>query len=185
MVSNPTRCDSIFDLFFSSDPDCIFACHTLEYISNHNAVLIESTFSASQRNIIRKTFLNYSKVDSNQLLRSFDPFSSEFRHLFNTGSVADNWVVLKDKIHCLIKEYVPSASIKRSVTSPSLNNYFAKISQTKKKGLFTTAKTRNTPESWVKYNASAKTFKLEIKTSKSMFLNRDLSHLSLTDPRKF
>lgn len=126
IVLDPTRGDSVLDLLFSSHPECMSACHILETISDHNAVLINSTFSPAKRNIIRKTFLNFSKVDANKLQFSFDSFSSEYLQFFDTRSVSENWALLKDKITEIVKECVPVVFINKNLKSPWFNNYHKK-----------------------------------------------------------
>lgn len=126
----------------------------------------------------------YSKVDFDSIIACLSDYFPLYNKNFDSRSVNDNSCLYRGKLQDLIEVYVPCAVIKSNVSSPWCNRSLRSLSNQKKR-LFRTAKSVNTPESWLRYSYCASRYDIELRDRKHMLFYDTLPSILQSNPRQF
>ena len=116
VVSEPTRItettSSILDLFFTSNQTLINKIEVISGISDHEAVLIESSLKPLNVKIPARKVYQYRKGDYEGMRAEISSFQTEFESQADTIDVEQLWTLFKNKIHSLMNKYIPSKQLR-------------------------------------------------------------------------
>jgi endonuclease/exonuclease/phosphatase family metal-dependent hydrolase len=110
------KSNACLDLVLSNSPGLVAKTETIAGISDHLGVTTYLNINANQVNKDKpntKTIHLYSKTDWDLVCQELTSFQAEYMSSNPTlRSVIQNWDLIKNQIHFLIKKYVPTRVIK-------------------------------------------------------------------------
>jgi len=149
-VNSATREENILDVFFTNRPSLVHTCHTIPGISDHEAVLIESSIILPpQQTKLRKIIL-WNQADTQSIKESIEQFSTEFFEKYSQSTPVD---ILWEEFRLLCIDCISSIPTRSMCTiqkQPWITSYIRRLSR-KKKRLYKIAKQTNSPHKWQAY----------------------------------
>ena len=107
MVSMPSRCNNIIDLFFTTHSSLVDKCVSIPGVEDHDAVLLDMSTTAQCNKSIKRKILLWNKADLSSLRYDLNMFSSNFV-LQSFPDVNSCWTVFRINVIQLMKKYVPN-----------------------------------------------------------------------------
>ena len=116
VVRGPTRitenCSSLTELFFTNNPSLINTSRVIPGISDHEAVFVESSLRPFfQKTPNRETYV-YKKANFQAIRDSLRDFRQPFIDRSANLTVNELWLFFKNKITSLMKEHIPTKTIR-------------------------------------------------------------------------
>ena len=157
LVQEPTRINSLLDLFFTNTPGLILNCSTTSGICDHEAVLIETTIQPNKKKPIKRKIHLWNKIDIPTIQKEVHQLSTS---LLETFSVEDNvneiWLFLKTGLESIMHKNIPTKFTSSKTHQPWINTETKRLIRRKNRW-FQRAKKCNSERVWNKYrDAKAK-----------------------------
>lgn len=183
LVLEPTRCNHILDLIFTTHPDQTIT-QVLEEISDHK--LIHCTFSLprADRGEVTKQIRNFARADIEKISRMMTSFVSNFEVNFNNQNADENWTAFRDKLKEIESACVPLTTLKTGINDPWFTRE-VKTCLNKKKRAYRKAARSKSADDWLNYKKVSSEVKIEIHKAKDKYFNKTLPDTLSSDPKKF
>ena len=107
VVTQPTRCNHILDLFFTSNPTLVDEVSILPGLSDHDIVQINVNVRLSQNKQVPRNIPLYKKADWDQLKQSMRDFYSELQTDLATSDVQELWDKFASRLEQGIEKFIP------------------------------------------------------------------------------
>ena len=112
----PTRItedvSNVLDLFFTNNTTLVTNADTLPGISDHDILVIESSLRPFTPKKPPRNIFQYKKADFNAIQQELDNGFEHFKNETSTMCPEDMWKIFKDKIHQLMKQFIPTKVVK-------------------------------------------------------------------------
>ena len=149
LQKEPTRYNNILDLTFTNNPSLIKSCTVVPGISDHSAVVIDSTIRPNYILSKKRKVHQFKKAQWEDLYKECDEITKEIQLKFNAGDCINSlWDIFKSKLHKAIDNYIPSKNIRMNNDLPWMNGNLRKLVRKKTKLHKKATKSRN----WTKFN---------------------------------
>ena len=166
-----TRENSILDLYITNRPTLTKEINTIPNISDHEgAILVDASITPMATMKPPRKCLLFSKANWPKMKDDMQIFTDEFLETANAKSLNENWEDLKNKIHSITNEHVPSRMTKSKTKTPWMNQQLKRMSR-KKARLFRTAKKSNNPKRMKHFKEFQKVFKKECRKAHTDYIN--------------
>lgn len=188
IVSNPTRhndkSSNLLDLILTSHSDYASPLTHLPGLSDHSVLHASFQCGIPAPTKTRKTITLYDKGNYTDMNIKLAEFSSSFFTGFLERSVETNWLLFKNKIHELIKTYIPTITVTEKHSSPWFNTTLKRLNN-KKKRLYRAARHSNSECAWQKYYTAEKTYLSLASQSKRSFFSTTLPNILRNNSKQF
>jgi len=173
-VNTATRGNNILDVFLTNRPSLVKSCHVVPGISDHEAVVVESSISSAPHQHSLRTIYVWHKANITSIRSAIDQFSSNFFTLYSTSTSIDIlWEEFKSLCsNCL--SYIPTKLCSSENKKPWINSHIKRLSR-KKQRLYNLAKSSHCPSKWQTYKNFKKTVQQESRRAYHRYIS------SLTD----
>lgn len=185
--TQPTRQDSILDLLFTTQPDCVSSSLTFPGISDHQAVLSTINIQPKRSKSPQRTVFTYSKANyaaikhDMQLLaeQSFSPNNHD--HL--SRPVDGDWSLFKSSFLTSVNKYIPTKKLPTNQRPPWMTKTISNLIKRKAKS-HSAWKASNSPTDHQTYHNLRKITKRAIRKAQSSHLNEVVNKLE-SNPKPF
>lgn len=188
LVTQPTRTSlasaNVLDLVLTSSPDLVHSLAFTPGLSDHCFIHFSVNTDPKRTVSKPKRIRDYRKADFSAINSELEAFLGDYMAQFYERTVNANWVLFKDKVHYLIKKYIPLRIIPCKHRAPWFNISLKRLLNRKKR-LFRKARQRNHPDAWSKYRHSNEIFKKAVKKAKNVFFKDTLPLLLVENTKKF
>ena len=155
MVDFPTRRNNTLDIFATNRPSLVTVCKTVPGISDHEAVLVESSTKVYSQPSAPRTVYKWNKADWAELKSRTEYFSTIFTLEFST----DTWINqmwIKFKNFCLlILSSIPSKVSNGKSTHLRITPLFKRLSK-RKQHMYNKARLSHHQNDWAQYYSPKK-----------------------------
>ena len=119
MQKEPTRQDSVLDLYITNRPSLVKTITTIPSISDHDgAILVDSDIvPAYSKKKPRKTFV-FSKANWSKMKEDASTFVTSFLEALLETSVDENWEKIKGHLTSSMAKHIPSRTTSRKQYQP-------------------------------------------------------------------
>ena len=136
MVTFPTRCDNILDLFITNRPALVSRCCPLPGIGDHDIVLVDSSLFVPKKKPVSRKIHLWKRADTVAMRKACSTFQESFLTSFNSSSsVNDMWLSIKTNLSHLLDMYVPSKMTSTRYSQPWVNTDVKKVIKEKEKAI--------------------------------------------------
>lgn len=188
ILTEPTRVTqetaSLLDLILTNRPDSMSSITYLREISDHKVIHADFMFSPTLPPSQNKTIRLYNKGNYEAINNHLTNFFTDFEAAYQSRSIHENWVLLKNKFNELINTFIPKISFRVSRQKPWFTKTLKRL-ENKKKRLFRSAKSKPNPCAWERYYEAEETYLNAIIEAKRSFFLIDLPNILINNPRKF
>jgi len=123
VVDKPTREKATLDLVLMNTISCLNRVETLPPLADHDTVLVEADIRAQRvKPTPRKVYI-WRKSNWEDMRHELEAFCQEYMAMDKSSlHCNDIWLLIKTKLHDLLKAYVPSKLIKDKFSVPWVDN---------------------------------------------------------------
>ena len=148
LVDSPTQSGNILDLFFTNKPSLVQKCHVVSGISDHEIVMVATeTMTLRQPSKSHKIYL-WNNVNLSDMRDNMNNFTEEFCHQYTVETSVENlWVCLRNKLHDLLKHFVPHKNLRNNHQQPWIT-YDIKHFRRRKRLAYNPAKATKSSVHW-------------------------------------
>ncbi|XP_072021445.1 uncharacterized protein [Amphiura filiformis] len=184
LVTEPTRKDSILDLFLVSNPTIVEYTKVLPGLSDHSMVKIHVNTGCSTAKPARRKFFLYKKGKFDDLRKDLQTFGQCFLQDMKSRSVNESWIHLRDSLMQLTEKYIPSkySSTRFNLPwfSPALRRQSRKLQRLYNKQ----CKSKN-PEDSKLFKSARKAYKRNLNKAHNEYISAMLEEDLQQNPKKF
>lgn len=171
MITTATRNNAILDLFFSTNPECVTSISTMESISDHALIHIQTSQKVNRSANIPKQIFVFSRANNDGMTAAILNFERYYMSSHDERTASENWLLIKNMFIELLHTFVPKTAIPSDLASPWFTNSLKRMLN-KKKRLFLKAKRLDDFAAWSSYRFHSKLCKSEVKKAKLTFFFR-------------
>ena len=146
---DPTREDSVPDLFCTNKPGLVKSTSTIPGILDHDIIAADCDIRARHTRKAPRKIHMFSKADWTKLKEESKIFCDDFLQRHVDRSVEENYSALKQHLTDIINKYIPSRTSSSRFNLPWMNTTLRRMCR-KKQRLYNTAKA---PNRWAKFKA--------------------------------
>lgn len=184
VISCPTRGNNTLDLLLTTCPDDIKSLNILPAISDHSLLDISIALPFAKKSPTTKLITDYKRGNYDAMNNELKRFYSSFCKTYETRTPNSNWELYKNELLNLKTKFIPSLLVKSDSNNPWFNNHLKRL-RNRKKRLYRSAKSKNEPLAWDRYQSCATEYVKEIADAKDKFFSTDLLSILHTNPNKF
>ena len=117
MVTSPTRKDNTLDLYLTNYPSLVPRVETAPGLSDHDTVYLEFDLNPTRQRPVKRDIKLYNKANWTELKNTASVLSNEITSKYSINSDTESiWKDLKDGLHNMENDHVPSKTIGTSKT---------------------------------------------------------------------
>ena len=150
MVNTPTRGSNVLDIFITDRPSLVESCDTVDGISDHEAVFIESLVTAHLTLPSRRTIYLWSQADLQNVKNRTGSLCEEFVSSYSSSIPVEilwnNFVRICDTCLDLVPTKLSSSSFKQ----PWITTHIKRLSRRKQRA-YNYARKTNQAHQWSNY----------------------------------
>jgi hypothetical protein len=177
----PTRENSILDLYFTNRPGLVKHTQTIPGISDHDIVVVDTDFKAKIQKTKPRKVYNFNKADWEKTRSEAIIMNDELMASFDQEDIDKNWENFKTGILKLMNNNIPSKMTSPRHNLPWLNKKLRSMTKKKHK-LYNTAKMSKKTEDWAKFKSLKKDTQKAIKAAHNQYISTILDK-SLEDKK--
>ena len=166
----PTRLDSVLDLFCTNSPGLVKTMHTIPGISDHDIPVADCAMRAIPNSKSPYKRYKFNKADWDAIKTHFVTFRTDFLSQYLSNTVEENWSSFKSTLLDLMNRFVPCMTTKRRQNLPWWNRHLQKLVRRKQR-LYNKAKKKQEPTAWSKYRSSQKALHIAIRQARWDYVN--------------
>ena len=161
LQEDPTRYKNTLDLTFSNNPTLIKSCTVIPGISDHDAIVIDSTVKPDYIQAKKRKVLQYKKANWEQLDDECKKLSTSIKASYDKGDCINTlWSIFKTSLTEAINKNIPSKQIRTSNNLPWMNSNLKKMIRKKNKLHQRAKKTQD----WTAFRAYQKKLQASLST---------------------
>ena len=158
LVDSSTRSGNILDLFFINKPSLVQKCHVVSGISDHEIVYRNYDIVSTIKS--HKIYL-WNNVNQSDMRDNMNNFTEEFCHQYTVETSVENlWVCLRDKLHDLLKHFVPHKNLRNNHQQPWITHDIKRLRR-RKQLAYNRAKATKSSVHWQHYKELKKAMQRE------------------------
>ncbi len=170
MQKSPTREGRVLDLYLTNKPALLKSIHTIPGISDHEIVVADSEIQPMYVRSKPRNITLFNKADWEKIKGEMRTFQTRFLETFNSNTVNENWLALKDFINKLIEEHIPTRTTTTRYNLPWLNASIKRATN-KKKRLYKKARKSGKESDWAKYRTCKKETLQALRRARWQYIN--------------
>ena len=170
---DPTREDSVLDLFCTNKPGLVKSTSTIPGISDHDIIAAHCDIRARHTRKAPRKIHMFSKADWTKLKEESKIFCDDFLQRHVDRSVEENYSPLKQHLTDIIKKYIPSRTSSSRFNLPWMNTTLRRMCR-KKQRLYNTAKQSQAPNRWAKFKSHKRDTLKELRRARWLYINNIL-----------
>ena len=145
----PTRGESILDLFCTNRPNLVERTELIPRLGDHDIVLIDNRLKAKKIKPIPHKISIWKKADFNAIKEDTEAFCKSF--LENPpNTVEEQWRQIQDHLHSMMDKHVPTKLASTKFHQPWINNKIKRLARRKQRA-WKKAKKTNQAEHWQRF----------------------------------
>ena len=171
MQKEPTRQDSVLDLYITNRPSLMKTITTISSISDHDgAILVDSDIvPAYSKKKPRKTFI-FSKANWSKMKEDASTFVTSFLEALPETSVDENWEKIKGHLTSSMAKHIPSRTTSRKQHQPWITHGMKKRTRQKHR-MYRKARKSGNPDHMSAFWDYKKQSAKEMKKAKVRYVN--------------
>ena len=177
MVNTPTRGSNVLDIFITDRPSLVESCDTVDGISDHEAVFIESLVTAHLTLPSRRTIYLWSQADLQNVKNRTGSLCEEFVSSYSSSIPVEilwnNFVRICDTCLDLVPTKLSSSSFKQ----PWITTHIKRLSRRKQRA-YNYARKTNEAHQWSNYYNLRRECQRECRTAYNKYVS------NMVDPNK-
>lgn len=122
LVTEPTRVTqetaNILDLILTNSPENLSSISYLPEISDHKIIHAQFSFISAPKFTSAKTIRLYDRGNYDAINEDLDTFLSEYKSVFHTRTIHENWSIFKNKLNVLINMFIPRVTFRTNNNKP-------------------------------------------------------------------
>ena len=172
MQKEPTRQDSVLDLYITNIPSLVKTITTIPSISDHDgAMLVDSDIvPAYSKKKPRKTFV-FSKANWSKMKEDPSTFVTSFLEALPETSVDENWEKIKGHLTSSMAKHIPSRTTSRKQHQPWITHGMKERTR-KKHRMYRKARKSGNPDHMSAFWDYKKQSAKEMKKAKVRYVNK-------------
>ena len=167
---DPTREDSVLDLFCTNKPGLVKSTSTIPGISDHDIIAADCDISARHTRKAPRKIHMFPKADWTKLKEESKIFCDDFLQRHVVRSVEENYSALKQHLTDIINKYIPSRTSSSRFNLPWMITTLRRMCR-KKQRLYNTAKA---PNRWAKFKAHKRDTLKALRRARWLYINNIL-----------
>ena len=144
-VTKPTRLNNIFDLVFTTIPDCVSDISNIPGMSDHEAVTGSCELNLQTNKKQPRTVHMYRKANTEGIEEELNQFSEEFMASFEERTCSANWDEFKNSLQKAMEHHIPTKLLSCRWNLPWMNDDIKRLMK----------KRRRRYDAWKKYGDKA------------------------------
>jgi hypothetical protein len=169
---DPTRGDSILDLYFTNRPGLIKNSQSVPGIGDHDMCVIDTDLKAKINKSHPRKIFQFNKAEWDTIRKEAEILNQHLISHF-ANDINENWVNFKSRLDTIITKNVPSNLSSTRHNLPWLDCSLKKLLRRKKR-LFKKAKTSKCPIDFANYKTQKKTVQSKLKSAHDNYINNIL-----------
>lgn len=183
-ITTPTRGDNVLDLLLTNCPDDVSSVTVLPGLSDHNLLHVALSMPIKRRSPTKKLITDYNRGNFELINKELTHYYENFEKSYEARSVNTNWELYKNMLLSLKKKYIPTITVKSDSNNPWFNKHLKSLLNRKKR-LYRTAKSKNSPEAWERHRLCEAEYIKALNDAKDKYFQVDLISILRTNPNKF
>jgi len=171
--SEPTRLESVLDLFCTNTPGLVKSMTTIPGISDHAIPVADCDIRVKPNHKAPRRVFCYSKADWESIKHKLSEYQTEFVACCNSRTVEENWRDLKKTLLKVMEQYIPSKLTKSSQNLPWWNRALQRLVR-KKQRAYNKAKRAKQPSAWARFRSIQKDTQKTFNAARDQHLNKIL-----------
>lgn len=169
----PTRENSVLDLYFTNNASLVKGIHTVPGISDHDMIVVDSVIKPVINRKKPRKINQFSKADWDTAKSDTIKFAQDYATSSPNRTIHQNWKSLKDHIFTTMDSHVPSKMSKSRSDLPWLTTSLKRIIRRKNK-LYAKAKKSKNSELLSKYKSMKRHTQKALRNAEWNYINNIL-----------
>lgn len=179
IVTKPTRITNdtanTLDLILTTYPEVVSEIAYLPGMSDHLTLSFEINLPVPKNTRTTKVIHDYARANFEAINSELSIFVDAFIENFAEHSLEHNWKTFKNKVHELVRKYIPSRSLKTNTKTPWYNTYLKRLSNRKKRLYRAAKKCQTSTVRWDAYKAANTEYISAVKQAKTIFFSKHVT----------